>query len=144
VGAFKGTNMDESGLSKLVEKGETQGVEFKESLVLKDEIGEAVSAFSNSGGGLILVGVGDKKEIVGVQTGKKTVEDMANYLKTHTDNHVFPKILVEELEGKKIVVVEVSESKEKPVFFKGRAYVRVGASRHKLSASEIRKLAKFY
>ncbi|MFH1077523.1 MAG: ATP-binding protein [Pseudomonadota bacterium] len=35
-----------------------------------------------------------------------------------------------------------NESREKPVFFKGRAYIRVGKSKHQLSASEIRKMAK--
>lgn len=134
--------MDEKGLKKIIEKGETETVEFKESLSLKDEIGEEVSAFSNSKGGLILVGATDKKEIIGVQIGKKTIEDLANYIKIHTDNHVFPKVSVEEIEGKNIIAVEVSEGNEKPVFFKGRAYGRVGNSTHKLSAPEIRKLAK--
>ena len=134
--------MDEKELLNLIEKGETERVEFKESLRLKDEIGEQVSAFSNSKGGVIFVGVKDTKECIGVQTGKRTVEDLANYIKTHTDNHVFPKISVEEIEDKKVIAVEISESSEKPVFFKGRAYVRVGNSTHKLSASEIRKMAK--
>ncbi|HJH25413.1 MAG TPA: hypothetical protein C5S37_01285 [Methanophagales archaeon] len=39
--------------------GESQDLEFKESLKLKDEIGETVSAFSNSDGGVVLVGVSD-------------------------------------------------------------------------------------
>ena len=44
-------------LKELIEKGETQSLEFKESLRLKDEIGETVSAFSNSDGGTVIVGV---------------------------------------------------------------------------------------
>ncbi len=126
----------------LVSKGESETLEFKESLALKDEIGEGVSALSNSGGGIILVGVDNRQEIVGVQTGKKTLEDLANYIKTNTDNHVFPKISCVDLEGKEVIVIEVKESREKPVFFKGKAYIRVGKSRHQLSASEIRSLAK--
>ncbi len=134
--------MNEEELKKIIEKHETGSVEFKESLSLKDETGEEVSAFSNSKGGRILIGIKDNKEVIGLQIGKKTLEDLANYIKTHTDNHVFPKISVEEIEGKKIVVIGVKESGEKPVFFKGRAYMRVGNSAHKLSASEIRKMAK--
>ncbi len=45
-------------------------------------------------------------------------------------------------ETQPVVVVEVNESDEKPVLFKGKAYIRVGKSRHQMSASEIRKLAK--
>ena len=44
----------------LIERGETQSVEFKESLRLKEEIGETVSAFSNTNEGVVLVGVSDK------------------------------------------------------------------------------------
>jgi len=126
----------------LISKGESETLEFKESLALKDEIGEGVSALSNTSGGMILVGVNDRSEIVGVQTGKKTLEDLANYIKTNTDNHVFPKIALVSLEDKEIIIIEVKESTEKPVFFKGKAYIRVGKSRHQLSASEIRTLAK--
>lgn len=134
--------MDEKELKKLIERGETETAEFKGSLGLKDEIGEEVSAFSNSKGGLVFVGVNDKKEVIGVQIGKKTLSDLANYIKTHTDNHVFPKISVEEIEDKPVMVLGIKESGEKPVFFKGKAYGRIGNSTHKLSASEIRTLAK--
>ncbi len=134
--------MNAEEAQKHIKAGESHTVEFKKSLSLLDEIGEAISEFSNAGGGIILVGIGDDKEVIGVQTGKKTLEDLANYIKQHTDNQVFPKISVTDVEGKNIVVIEVKESDEKPVFFKKRAYTRVGKSKHQLSASEIRKLAK--
>ena len=44
-------------IEELIERGETQSLEFKESLRLKDEIGETISAFSNSDGGMVIVGV---------------------------------------------------------------------------------------
>ncbi len=49
-------------LKKLISKGESETLEFKESLQLKDEIGETISAFSNSNGGIILIGVSDKEK----------------------------------------------------------------------------------
>ena len=45
-------------------------------------------------------------------------------------------------EGKKVVVIEVKESAEKPVFFKNHAYKRVGKTNQMISSSELRKLAK--
>ena len=63
----------------LILKGESQALEFKESLSLKEEIGEGVSALSNTAGGVILAGVGDAGEIIGAEIGKKTLEDLANY-----------------------------------------------------------------
>ena len=117
-------------------------MEFKESLRLKDEIGETVSAFSNSDGGFILVGVSDGGGVPGVDIGKNTLEELANYIKRNTDPQVFPSVKILERGGKNIVIVEVEESAEKPVFFKNHCYKRVGKTNQGISSSELRKLAK--
>jgi ATP-dependent DNA helicase RecG len=46
------------------------------------------------------------------------------------------------VEDKKVVVIEVAESAEKPVFFKNHGYKRVGKTNQRISSSELRKLAK--
>jgi predicted HTH transcriptional regulator len=51
-------------LLKLISGGENERLEFKESLRLKEEIGQAVSAFSNANGGSILVGVSNASGIL--------------------------------------------------------------------------------
>lgn len=126
----------------MISKGESQKIEFKESLKLKDEIGKVTSAFANTNPGKIFIGIKDSGEIIGVQIGKRTLENLANYLKRNTDPQIYPLMNVEIIKGKELVVVDVKESKEKPVFFKGTAYKRIGRSSHELVSSEIRKLAK--
>ena len=129
-------------LEKIVLHGESETVEFKESLQLKDEIGESISSFSNSKGGTILVGISDKREIRGVQIGRKTVTDLAEYIKRNTDPQIFPEIKVCKIDNKKILSIKVTGSSEKPVFFKSYAYKRVGDTNQRISSSEIRRLAK--
>ena len=130
-------------LQRLIDKGESETVEFKESLSLKSEIGETVSAFSNTNRGTIIIGISDSGRIIGVEVGKKTLEGLANYIKQNTDNHIYPKMkLVESIDDKNLIIIEVNEANEKPVFFRGNAYRRISKSNHKQSASEIRKLAK--
>ena len=51
-----------NSLLKLIHKGENESVEFKESLRLKEETGQAVSAFFNANGGSILIGISDALE----------------------------------------------------------------------------------
>jgi ATP-dependent DNA helicase RecG len=126
----------------LLKEGESETLEFKESLQLKDEIGITVSAFSNSKGGVILVGVSDTVEIRGVQVGKKTLTDLAEYVKKNTDPSIYPEIKIHTIENKKIVFIKIKESSEKPVFFKSHTYKRVGTTNQKISSSEIRKLAR--
>ena len=129
-------------LKKLTGRGESQSLEFKKSLRLKDEIGETVSAFSNSDGGVVLVGVSDGGEPIGVDIGKNTIEELANYIKRNTDPQIFPSVKILDVGGKNVVMIEVRESAEKPVFFKNRAYKRVGKTNQRISSSEMRKLAK--
>jgi ATP-dependent DNA helicase RecG len=126
---------------ELISQGESETIEFKKSLLLKDEIGAAISAFSNAKGGVILIGVTDTGKISGVDIGANTIENEANYIKRHTDPQIFPSIKVHEIKDKKIVAIEVSESNDKPVFFKNHAYKRVGKTKQQISSSEIRKLA---
>ena len=129
-------------MKELIEGGETQSLEFKESLKLKDEIGETVSAFSNLDGGTVMVGVSDRGGVLGVDIGKNTLEEFANYIKRNTDPQIFPSVKILEIGGKNVVMVEVDESQEKPAFFKNHAYKRVGKTNQMISSSELRKLAK--
>ena len=75
-------------VKELIEEGESQNIEFKDSLSLKKEIGETVSAFSNTRGGTILIGISDFGGVKGVEVGKRTLEELANYLKMNTDPHI--------------------------------------------------------
>ncbi len=129
-------------LIKLIAKGESQTLEFKESFAQKEKILETICAFANTKGGTVLVGVSDKGEIIGTVVGKGTLEKIPQKIKENFDTCVFPSINVEEVEGKNVVAIEVHESHEKPVFFRDAAYKRVGKANSKISASEIRKLAK--
>ena len=128
-------------IRELIRQGESETLEFKRSLVLRDEIGTAISAFSNALGGVIMIGVTDSGEISGVDIGANTIENEASYIKRHTDPKIFPFIKVLEAGGKNIVAIEVEESNDKPVFFKKYAHKRVGKSNQRMSSSEMRRLA---
>ena len=121
---------------------ESASLELKESLQLRDEIGMAVSAFANSGKGKVLVGITDRGEVVGLQLGKKTLHDLANFIKQNTDPSIYPDIIIKKMGSKEVIEITVIESSEKPVFFKGRAYKRVGNTTQRISVSEIKSLIK--
>jgi ATP-dependent DNA helicase RecG len=130
-----------SKILELVKKQESEILEFKPSLSQIKDIIETISAFSNTKGGSIIIGVNDKRNIIGVDVGKKTIESLANEIKQNTDPQIYPSISVENMDGKNIIVVAVQESKSKPVFAFDRVYKRVGKSNHRVSSDEIRKMA---
>lgn len=127
--------------TELIRLGESENLEFKQSLSLRDDIGKAISAFSNTNGGVIMVGVTDKGDVIGAGIGANTIENEADYIKRNTDPPIYPFIKVIEVDDKKIVVIEVEESNDKPVFFKKYAHKRVGRSSQRMLSSEMRRLA---
>lgn len=127
------------GISELLADEEKENVEFKASLEI-NAIMKAISAFSNKRGGTILVGVSNDHNVVGVSIGTNTLEKLASDIRREMDPQIFPYINDLEVNGKMIIVIEVSESISKPVFYRDKAYIRVGRSNQNLSANEIRNL----
>ncbi|MCD6456688.1 MAG: ATP-binding protein [Methanophagales archaeon] len=58
-----------------------------------------VSAFSNANGGSILIGVSNDGKVIGVDIGRNTVEELANYIKRNTDPAIFPSVKILKIEG---------------------------------------------
>jgi len=125
---------------QLLKEGESETVEFKPSLSQMSEIMESICAFSNTKGGTILIGVSDKGELIGVDIGRRTIENLVNRIKQNTDPMVYPSIRVEKIDEKEVIVMDVEKSKQKPVLAFGRAYRRVGKTNQKLRYEEIRNL----
>lgn len=110
-------------IKDLLQKGESETLEFRKSLAERKEILEAISAFANSNGGKIFIGIegkknGSVKEIGGVKIKGKEIESLANEIKQNTDPVIYPSIKMECTEGKSVLVIEVNESLLKPVFVK--------------------------
>ena len=83
VGKFQWIAEMFDSLSELIEKiglGEDSTVEFKRQLPRRDSLADEIAAFANARGGVILIGVDDHGDIVGLdqhnldQTEKTVVE----------------------------------------------------------------------
>ncbi|MCB4757159.1 MAG: putative DNA binding domain-containing protein [Elusimicrobia bacterium] len=123
-------------INALLRKGESDRVEFKESL--DDEALESISAFANSKGGTVLIGVSDKGVVKGIMTGKETLRNWANQIAQATRTHVhFQRVSVD---SKTVIVIRVDESAVKPLPCRGRYFVRVGNSNRQLTEDDITRM----
>jgi len=122
-------------------QGESETIEFKESLGEWKEIIETISAFANTIGGIVFVGISNNEKITGIQVGKRTIEDLVNKIKENTDPKILPRVSVEKIAGQGIIVIKVVESKSKPVFAFDRVYKRVAKSTVRVTSEEIRRMA---
>ena len=68
----------------LLRKGESETVEFKESF--DRQVIETLTAFANSRGGRVLLGVLDSGEVKGVEVGKESAQNWINQVKQSTGN----------------------------------------------------------
>jgi predicted HTH transcriptional regulator len=101
-------------LLEFIEGGENLRCEFKRKFSTHEKIAREMLAFANTKGGVLLIGVDDDKEIVGVESEKSEAE----LIKDVALNYCVPPLEYEieymDVNGKEIVIVEVPESKTKP------------------------------
>jgi ATP-dependent DNA helicase RecG len=123
---------------------ETEWVEFKHNKAVPEEIGEYISALSNSAALLgkpsayILWGIEDgSRRIIGTtfRPYQKKVgnEELENWLSTQLDPRILVNIHEGTVEGSPLVIFEVQPAPNRPVRFKGVAYLRIGTYKKKAS-----------
>ncbi len=101
-------------VKKLIQNGEKIDVEFKESRdALAKNVFDSVCSFNNRTGGHILLGVNDKKEIIGVSPDKvdKLIKEFTttinNPQKINPPLYLQPEVLT--IDNKKIIYIRVPE-----------------------------------
>ena len=145
-------------IKSIISSGESNRVEFKSTLRwnLKTDRSEkvidkawlkSVAAFLNSDGGVLLVGVEDNGDILGIESDNFDKED--KYL-LHVNNRIQQHIGLEHAgfigyqlvpaDNKKVLLIECQPSPS-PVFLKiskeEEFYIRVGPGSRRLSTSEV-------
>lgn len=141
-------DMTERELAKIIAAGESDRVEFKESLSgsAKEKIREAICAFANdlprSGKpGVVLVGVRDDGSLAGLEVTDRMSIQLADM---KTDGNILPPpsltIRKQALTGGEVAVVTVYPSDSPPVRCRGVVHVRNGPRRGVATAQDERVL----
>jgi ATP-dependent DNA helicase RecG len=121
---------------EILNTGESETAEFKKSTGEWKEIIKTISAFSNTRGGVILVGVGDKGNLIGASVGKGTIEDLVNKIIAHTEPKIYPEIGVQTLNGKEIITIKVELYPYDVVLAFGKPFKRMGKNTVKMGKDE--------
>lgn len=122
---------------------ETEWVEFKRDNANPAEIGEYISALSNSATlkdkafAYLVWGIEDgTHELVGTTVLptqiRKGAEEFENWLVRLLNPRIHFRFIEIELEGKQISMIEIPRASHQPVQFQGVEYVRVGSYKKKL------------
>lgn len=153
--------------AEIIKKGENDYVEFKSSLrwdyminavnkKLEVVIAKTLSAFMNSEGGTLLIGIKDTGEILGLDKDYVTVKNnnrdgfllqlvqaINTYLGKEFNQYVT--VRIEQVEGKDVCVISVMKS-DMPVYLKAENredfYIRASASSQPMSIREANEYIK--
>ena len=131
--------MDINYIKELIEQeNENEFIEFKCNRFEKDEIGKYISAISNSAAennvdyGYIVWGVtNDTHEILGTNFNPDIElqnEPLKHYLARNLNPSIAFNFYVEEIENKKIVILEIPSAKRIITEYKKERFIRIGSS----------------
>lgn len=142
-------SLSDSELLRLIEHGESDRVEFKETLSggNANAIREAICSFANDlpahgTTGLAFIGVRDQdRAIVGVNVTDELLRQLADM---KTDGNILPlptmTVTKRKLHGQDVAVVAVLPSDSPPVRYRGRIHIRIGPRRGIATAQDERIL----
>ena len=120
---------DKLYLQQLIEEGEHQQQDFKFEISDARKIARSLSAFANTDGGRLLIGVKDNGRIAGVRS-----EEEVYMIEAAAQLYCLPQVAIEmhtyTIEGKTVLIAEIPKAVEKPVQAqvapgKYMAYVRI-------------------
>jgi len=116
------------------EIAETQNLEFKPNW--RDEYLRVISAFANSDGGELIIGVDDNGKPVGVKDAKKLLEDIPN--KVRDILGIIPDIKVKSKNKRDTLVIDIKPSSV-PISYQGKFFVRSGSINLELKGKDLRR-----
>lgn len=127
---------------------ESVNVEFKRIYV--DDIKKTSIAFANTCGGKIYIGIEDDGTVVGVSDADETILKCTNTLRDSIkpDVMMFSTCLVENIDGKNVVVLEIQKGTASPYYIASKGirpegvFVRQGASTVPATETAILKMIK--
>jgi len=114
------------------EGNESENTEYKQ--LWRNDFLKAISAFANTQGGILHIGLDDGGKPVGIQNTKKLLEDIPNTIRNKLV--IVPSIKLHEEEGKDVIDITVTKSSV-PISFNGKFYIRSGSTVQELAGNEL-------
>jgi ATP-dependent DNA helicase RecG len=123
-------------ITSIIHSGEGYNADFKVRVPNKlKELSEEICAFANAAGGVLLLGVSDDNQVVGVEIDnakRSAIQNSLDEINPHLHTEIY-KVAIDE---KSVWVIEVNSGNQKPYALSGAIYVRQGPNSQKLTSVE--------
>ncbi len=133
--------MDRNELEQLVERGESETLEFKKSTAQLRRAMETLCGMLNGNGGHVLVGVTPQGRIVGQQVSDSTLRELADLQRRFEPPATIATTRMDIGEGKEVLALEAIPNPEQcPYVFDGRPYQRISSTTSVMLQETYRRL----
>lgn len=137
--------MDCRELLEIIDQGEDYTHQFKENFSNIDKLAAEISAFANSEGGMIIIGVTDSGELKGLS--KEDVGRLNQWISNATtdkiDKQIFVKTEVLTCREKRVLIIHVPRGLNKPYAVnRVDVWVKSGADKRRAPIEEVLRLAQ--
>ncbi|MBF0264495.1 MAG: putative DNA binding domain-containing protein [Gammaproteobacteria bacterium] len=118
---------------QLLQQSEGKQLEFKHDLSSPKPIMKTLTAFANTAGGTLIIGITDSGEVTGVENPLDEEERLCSLIADSIAPRIVPTIEMVTVEGKTLLMIEVFLSGTRPHFIKSighenGTYVRLGST----------------
>lgn len=128
-------------IQRLLQQDENSGLEFKAVEVRPDSLARELVAFSNTSGGIVLIGVSDDGTISGISARPKLEEWVSNVVRNNIIPAINPVISRVRLAEGDILQIVVAKGKDKPYqTIDGKYWIRVGSTNRMATKEELSRL----
>ena len=126
---------------------ESKTREYKRDLSNSKDAMTTVVAFANSAGGLLIIGVNDDREVVGVDDPLKEEMRLANLIADSVRPQVTPTIEIMTVSGKTILVADVALGSQRPYYLASEGphtgtFLRLGSSDRQAAPQTVNELRR--
>jgi len=132
--------MTKNELIEIINNGENSYIEFKEEIIKAKDLAEEIVAFANSKGGIILIGIDDDSNIIGVKDDN-IEEKIMNICRNNCIPNIIPIYNEIILSDKTVSIINIPKGLDKPYYtVDHKYYIRVGTTKRIASREELLRL----
>ena len=126
---------------RLLDQGENASVEFKLEDVRPESLAREFVAFANTQGGVLLLGVSDDRQCVGLSDPERQEERLCNIARQNVVPPIDIRTYRVTVDGRVLLWVEVPKGRERPYQTQQAQYlIRVGSTNRVASQGELMRL----
>jgi ATP-dependent DNA helicase RecG len=134
-------------LKNIITKPESKTLEFKRDSAAPTLLMKTLVAFANTAGGRLVIGVGDDRQIVGLNAPLDEEERLRSLIADSIAPHLIPNIELITIHDTTLLIVEVFVSALRPHCLKAEGnekevYVRIGTSNHQADPAMIAEIGR--